>query len=597
MYSDGRDVLLWTGEIFCSPEDQNTSSSTTGHRRSISMALLSRLQSRGIDALRSAEGAFCGAWYDHRRDLWHVFNDRQGLLPVFWSASEDGLVVANRAWLTWSATDQPLEINPDGVAGLLRTQNMIEEDTLIAGVQWLKRGHVLAWGQEGCTTQRYWDMSYHAGAVTLEDAIDDCHEVMRKLHARHAASNAPLLMGISGGVDSRLMLAVCHELGYVPHCLSHGWHFSEDVRFGRSLARAAGATHEWAPLTDDRLPQQLAEAIVETDGLHSAAHLGPGSSLAAALAHHAGGILMEGFQHGAVGGALLPPEEDLSADRPPHASAWARGFLHAGGPFDVIDGLLQPDLARDSRARWQMHVDTTFRDTPSANAAECAEYTIMSGRSGRNDVLGTAQLRRDVLVRSPACDQALFDWMARTPVELRRGRLVFIELLRRRYPRFARVPRSDGCGGLPIATHRWLREYHWQREKLYRRWIGWRHHWPDGWGLTGPAVRAWTFETWRRSGALEVLLCASARVLEYVRREALLDLWSATVREPLTANTILGLATAEFMIRWLQELPAARSPARGENVRFQQIGSDPGVHHCSVRSVGAKEASVVSSHC
>jgi hypothetical protein len=569
--SEGGDVLLWAGEMFL-PRDWQVPGALPRPQDAIAAAVLHRIQRHGLEQLLFVDGAFCGAWYCRERRCWTVFNDKMGLIPLFWSAQDERFVVSTRAWVTWRGSRAPLQISTAGVCDLIRTQNMVEDHTLIEGVFWLSRGHALTWGEEGAACRRYWDFDYRQPQIEDEAiAIDRYLESIDSSMRRHADCDGPLMLGISGGLDSRIFLAVCERLGRVPDCFTAGWPFYEDVRFGRKLAHLAGASHEIAPLEGQRLPDLLAEAIKDTDGLQSAAHLAAAAVARDYLRQHHGAVLLEGFFHGLVGGCSVPAEDDVplrpASDsghcgvlmRPPaHATRWARGMLHAGGDFEFVNDLLQPELARESLHAWRARIDEGYRTAPVDDPLHRVEYTVVSGRKGRIDVLGTGLLRGEVLLRNPSADASMLAWHQQTSPRLRRGRALYLEVLRRRFPRYAAVPRADNCGGLPIAGGRWAREYYWQREKLYRWYLRRRYPWTRRFGAGSKAIRAWVFETWRQSGALDVLTEPDARVLNWVRREPLMRLWELGVNDPLKAEPLLTLATLEMTVRRLERLATVR---------------------------------------
>jgi len=577
IYTDGQDILIWAGEMFL-PETWRAGVETPTPQEAIGAAVLRRLQALGVEVLAEVDGAFCGAWYDRSHGRWAIFNDKLGLIPVFYAGQEDRLVVAPKAWLAWQATGEPLNVSELGVVDLLRCENMVDEHTLIKGVRWLRAGHVLIRSEQGLRSCRYSDFHYRGkSGSTQDELIDGYVDALQRTMQRHAVAEAPLRLGISGGLDSRVFLGMCQRIGHTPACFTAGWAFGDDVRFGRRLARAARAPHEWVPLKEHSLPDRLVDAIVETDGLHGAGHLAPATAMRAHLRELAGSVLLEGYMQGVLGGAYVPADEQIASAAPAHQSAWARRRLHAGGDAELINGLLLPELAMESFRRWQQRVDDGYRRAPTRDPLERAEYTIASGRSGRIDVLGTALLRRDVLVRNPACDRIMLDWHATAPVRLRRGKRIYVEVVRRCFPRLARVQRT-ASSGLPIAESRWLREYFWQREKLHRWWAGLRYPWTRTWGTGGHAIRAWTLETWRSGGGLDVLTEPNARVLNWVERRPLLALWDQATRDPPVAgplldraSPLLNLATIETMVRWLERLPAGMSPARADRVRFRSF--------------------------
>jgi hypothetical protein len=335
----------------------------------------------------------------------------------------------------------------------------------------------------------------------------------------------------------------------------------------------AGATHEWFPLEAAGLPERLTDAIVEMDGLHNVAHLPPAIAVREYLSEHQGSVLLEGFFHGVLGGAEIAGADDVAQDRPPHQSAWACSLLHQGGSFEQMEALLEPGLACASLQLWQQGIDRAYREVPSDDPLRRAEDVAIRGRLGRIETLGTAFLGRDALVRTPGAHRAMIEWFQSVPPNMRRSRQLYVDVLRRCFPRFARVQRSNSSA-LPIASDRWLREYHWQREKLHRWWA--KRHDPilHKWGTDGRATRAWTLEHWRASGGLDILREPGARVLEWVRREAVMDLWDRAGEDLLQCVPLMGLATVEIMVRWLESRAGSRNP----KARFDRAEASPEFH-------------------
>jgi len=582
-WADYGDILIWAGDIFL-PEDWSQPDAKTSPQGAVSRALLQHLRSDGVDILAKLDGAFCGAWYNRRRNRWAIFNDRLGLLPVFWTAAGDRLVVGPSAWLTWQATGEPLAIDEDGVVDVLRTLNITEDRTLIKGVHWLLGGHVLFWSPANSDTRRgrtyqYWEFRHRTTSFrSRADAMDAYVAGLERTLKQQTAGVSSPLLGISGGMDSRMILAACHRMGIVPDCFSAGWPFSEDVRFGRRLARKAGAQHTFVPVDTGALPELLTAMIIETDGLHGAGHMGIGSPVPGYLAEHTGSVLLEGYMLGVLGGAYFPQEGDVPLHCAPHQCRWARTRAHSGGDIEQINHLLQPDLARSSYQRWQSQIDDRYHRAPSTDPLERAEYTIVNGRSGRIDVLGLNPYRRHAALRSPGTAGRLLDWCADTPGSWRRGKQLYMEIIRQRYPRFARVPRAN-CNGLPITKNRLLREYCWQAEKLYRFRAGRRYPQTRRWGLGGAFKTACVFEPWHNAGNLGLILEPGARVLNWVAGPALKTLWQIVLQDPSQATPLLALKTIETMVRFLERLAPLHEPELG-NVSAQ-MRSETGVVVCA----------------
>jgi hypothetical protein len=571
-HADARGLLVWAGEMFL-PESW-TGGKTADSPNSVAAIVRHRLLLDGPEILAHIDGSFCGAWFDVQANSWTIFNDRWGLIPLFWWTQGQRLIVSPKARITFQASEKPLRIDEHGVADLLRTQNMLDDHTLISGLHWLEPARCLQWDGASIDTRRYWDFQHrpHA-AVCSGEVLTGFVEASRSTIARMTDTGGQILQGISGGLDSRMFLAVCHELGRVPACYTSGFAYSEDMRFGRKLARAAGASHDALLLDERLLPDQLRQSILETDGLHGAGHLVMSAPIASHLARHAGAVLIEGYLHGVLGGSDLPADADVPGERPAHQHTWALDFLHGGGEPELIGNLLSPRLATDSLARWRSHVDDTFARSRVEDPLCRAEYTIVTGRSGRNDVLVPAMFRRHVLARHPACDRRMVDWYATTPACMRRARQAYVDVLRMFYPRFARVPRADGCSGMPLASENWRREYHWQAERLYSWWARRRYPQVRSWGRDSRAARAWAFDACRRAGMFEPMLACDARIYEWVRPHAVRNLWDRACREPRQSIPLLSLFTIESTVRELERPAAKTNLDAGPAFRCLSIGA------------------------
>lgn len=574
IHTDGTDILIWSGEIFLPQEWQRTQPGGHHDLSQISRALLQRLREEGIEPLGELDGSFCGAWYNRRRQRWTVFNDRLGLYPVFWSADTRRLVASPHARFTFLGSDEPLHYDERGATDLLRTGNMVDDHTLLEGVHWLKPAGAVFWGEEGCGSYPYWDLSRLVSRSAPLDkkgfALEAYQHALKETVERHSVSSVPLMLGISGGMDSRCYLAACDSLQRLPACFTAGFPFSEDVRYGRQAARAVQAVHQQIPLVVDEVISALEQAIIDTDGLHSAAHMTPVAAIRPYLASHAGAILLEGYYHGAQAGQYVPADEEVAWDDPPHSRSWARRFLHAGMEQDALQSMLHPDLARDSYRLWKTHVNDCYHRAPFDDRLQKCEYTVIGGRSGRIDVLGTALMRDHVHVRTPACEKAMLAWMVNTAPRLRRGKRLCLDFIRLHHPDLARVPRSN-AGGMPIDDDRWLREKCWQHEKLIRLYSAIRHPRMRRWGMDGHALRAWTFYHWQQTGRLDVLREGDARILHWVRPQAVRDAWDRALHQPLDALPLLLLATIEIALRSLDDLRRPMPVPADQLVRFRRI--------------------------
>jgi hypothetical protein len=548
------DTLIWTGEpIPRNPALEHTDEDL--RHRQISQHMLTGLQSHGFKSLASIDGAFCGLWYNGVTQRWSVFSDRMGLLPLFWAQSGPRLTVSPSAWLTWTGSELPLDVDAAAVADLVRCQNAASSRTLISNVHWLTGGDALTWNGHSIRIEPYWRLE-PADASTLDDPAEAYLAVLNETVQEASRSSSPLWLGITGGIDSRMMLASCYRNGQVPDCFTAGLPFTEDVRFGRRLAKIARASHVVSPISEEHLADQLHDMIIATEGLHSASFMLTNTAIDAFLREHRRSILLEGYFHGIAAGAYVPAPDDalVDASRQPHDAQWARNRLHASCSFKIARQILADELAQHSEVDWQQRIDQTWYSIDHQDPLARAEYTVARNQMGRIDVLGTAMLNEHVWVRSPACNLRMLDWMRSVPPQIRHNKRICLEVLRKRFSRFSRVPKANS-NHLPIAAGRLRREFCWQYEKLHAWWTRQRHSGLQQWASGQPtrALRMWGFHIWRQTGMLDVIRESNARIRPYIRNDVLETCWQRADTDGEAADAVMNLATVEIMLRWLEQ--------------------------------------------
>jgi asparagine synthase (glutamine-hydrolysing) len=151
-------------------------------------------------------------------------------------------------------------------------------------------------------------------------------KVVRR-HVRHFGDH--IHCPLSGGLDSRLVLAALRAEGCRPHTYVYGGPNDGDVRIARLIGEAEGFDVEWLDketarrLTPDEFPDQVERNFQEYDGLPNFGELFEnGSNAAARDARHSGGALAASGGCGEIYRNFF-----YMADRPFRAEAVGRTFF------------------------------------------------------------------------------------------------------------------------------------------------------------------------------------------------------------------------------------------------------------------------------
>lgn len=201
--------------------------------------------------------------------------------------------------LAASAALPRLSFNPQGVYELAFNVMPIGDDTVFAELKTLSPTSVIELRQDGVV--------HHAVAKPLPDAASDAPlaERIERHHARlkhvvgaHVGGFAGEVMcPLSGGLDSRLVLAALREQGVSPHVYVYGNPGDPDVEIAQSIGAACGFDVDWIDKDEGEVAPDAFAALVERnfqqfDGLPTFGNIfDNGVHGAAQLRRHAGGAM------------------------------------------------------------------------------------------------------------------------------------------------------------------------------------------------------------------------------------------------------------------------------------------------------------------
>jgi asparagine synthase (glutamine-hydrolysing) len=309
---------------------------------------------------------------------------------------------------------------------------------------------------EGVVTKRYWTWSeLHDGDATdARSLMDETRSAWHTAVARRLDGAARPGLTLSGGLDSRAILAEAARQQTRLTALTYGVPHSDDVTIARRAARATGAEWQLYPLYAHGWLERRTKRIHETDGLMDLVDLMHAEPLDAMP--RAFDVYLSGYIGDAVTGSTLyfgNRPEDLLATMPYYGGELALSYADAMGKAEEMIGR-------------------------TAGPARFAPYEQKLPQS-TNRI--TAAARPFATVRRPFVDYRFFELCQRIPAGWRAHHGWREQWLASTYPEcFARIPNQQT--GVPLRSSR-LR---WQLTRAAR--FGWRRVLKAGRGAGLPVV-------------------------------------------------------------------------------------------------------------
>ena len=378
-------------------------------------------QNRAEALLRQANGAFALAVWDAQNQSLHFFTDPAGFQQLYLWVSEHELAWSDRL-RDFQALPTNWTLDQAALDSFLQKGYLSGETTWLQGVRLLKAAihETFAWKDgyiEQTAQKRYWQWPAPlplTEAPDFEEAVEEADLLLRAAVRKTLEGRKRSGILLSGGLDSRLVLAMALREGFQLDGLTLGSAESKDLQTAAQVARLAGIPFKPAVLTPENWLQKHRQACLLTDGMVNVLHLHEAPFLPEWVSEYElliGGVAIEvvlgGLWHGRLDTRPL-----LSKLLPSHP--------------------VSPPALREpyyNNSRLSLLMDQRIR-----------RFTLVA-----NQLLNHYTLRQ-----MPFADRDFLQFMLQLPDSYRKHYRLFFRLALRHYPEFFRdIPWAKT--GLPIS--------------------------------------------------------------------------------------------------------------------------------------------------
>ncbi|WLQ16647.1 asparagine synthase-related protein [Hahella aquimaris] len=398
-------------------------------------------------------------YVDRERNEVAGCTDRLGLFPILYRHHSNQLTVTSDRGVMLELLGDEAQINPQAMLDLLAFGQVMDEQSIMRGVTQLRASRCFHFSSDGQLQLR--DFSPYrlqkVRCATLNEAVDAFVGAVDKCFQ----SSSRVAVSLSGGLDSRLILAAALKLGHKPVAFSYGCPDSSDMRIARDIAESHGlpffagdmrGSDRWASMKRIALrggcevPVQHGHALADETLLDQTRGFtvitGTGAETFRAFY----------YDRGAPGYSLMAVER-LASRLLPYARRYIREeFGKLANP--VIRAF--PELGGRLEARFQMMLDR-YHDCET-DAADLMDNVYLAERVGRMVVSGQQLLDNDYERCHPFLHPNVLETLGALPVRLRLGSLFHRKAIAKLSPSLASVD-WDKTGRPLRAGLRWRERY------------------------------------------------------------------------------------------------------------------------------------------
>jgi asparagine synthase (glutamine-hydrolysing) len=222
-------------------------------------------------------GRFHGLLANRRNGTATLFNDRYGLHRIYYHESNEGFYFAAEAKAILVVRPELRSLNSRSLGEFVACGCVLENRTLFESVNTLPPASAWTFRKGSLDRKatyfqpRDWE---DQGPLDPESYYQELRRVFSRSLPRYFNGREPIGMSLTGGVDTRMIMAWQKlPFGSLP-CYSFGGMFrdSEDVRVAREVAKACGQSFEVVSVGEEflsRFPKYAERTVYLTDGCAS----------------------------------------------------------------------------------------------------------------------------------------------------------------------------------------------------------------------------------------------------------------------------------------------------------------------------------------
>lgn len=370
-----------------------------------------RLYSDSDLFFKEFKGCFSGILYDKEYDKLIFFSDQIGTKFMYYTETEDCIFFTSsisNAYEFLKQNNIPYSLSIENAYLLLTYGYMLEDRTLCSDIYKLRPGHCFIYFQG---LKR--DITYYLldntpdNSISKKDAIDLMDEKFRQAIKLEFDKDCEYgykhLVGLSAGLDSRMVTWVAHEIGYTQQL---NFTFSQSNYWDQTVPQkiASDLRHEWIfKALDNGLWLKDVDEVVKLTG---------------------GNVLYYGQAHG------------MSMTR--YLDFSSLGMVHSGQQGDIAfdtyysskDTNKQFVLGNGAYSKKYLHRINSIKLSDYANE-EIANYYFRSF-SGANHGFITNYPKTEV--KSPFADIDVLSTILKIPLKYRMNRDLYFEWILSKYP-------------------------------------------------------------------------------------------------------------------------------------------------------------------
>jgi len=405
--------------------------------------LLSRYLESGPSCVMQLNGSFNVAWWDERSERLVIANDRIGHRLFFFGHCGRSFAFASYlARVMGSGLIDP-DIDLEGFADLLNYGYIFGERTLFENVKTLPPAGILIFENGKSNVERYWKADeIEPHGVYNEQRLDDVQDAFQTAIKRGFRTDVETALDLTGGLDSRTLLAgaASLDLPYITH--TGGQPDSTDVVLAQNVSDAVDVQHCFEPIGPEKVSEWLIPMVLHLGGMVATLHGHPCQHFERPMPFD---VAIQGSGTSFIRGFWRVTEDNSDVDDPETVRRHLQSVLQSSLASRISIETLWQDKHRDLAASVKNdRIPELLRQFKAGSRLVDAVTYIHLTEQCRKFLNKAILIIRNVReVYFPLLDHELLVTLAKIPPSVRlakEGRRIELDLMRRLCPKLLDIP-------------------------------------------------------------------------------------------------------------------------------------------------------------
>jgi len=233
---------------------------------------------RSFKFLKDIDGYYAAVLYDKKENKVYLITDRYGFKPLYWGIIDDDLVWSSELKGFLGHIDFKPIIDRQAVEDFFCIGYQLENRTWFEGIELVPPASILTFDLKKAKVEsrHYWnwrEIKPIRGTIDERELAEELGNLFKQSVRRRVNKNERIGIALSGGLDSRAILAAVPEDYESLHTFTFGQEGCDEIKIARKASDIKGAKHHAFKLNSNNWFMPRINGVWKSDGSLNLLHM------------------------------------------------------------------------------------------------------------------------------------------------------------------------------------------------------------------------------------------------------------------------------------------------------------------------------------